>query len=436
MIEGTPAVDIADVLARHPLSEVLPVEVRQALARLADVQHLAAGETLVEQGGPGDAGFLVVSGRLRVTIDGVLVGTIGPGETVGEMALLTGEPRSATVLARRPSTVIRIGADEFLGVLADHPQTHRTLSRILVQRLDRTQTGRTVLPAFATIVAIAGADADLVADLTRRLGDVMTATGIRVAVSGHELSAVPELESANDVVLIATDLAGLVADHAWFDRSVAVIDGVAEAGAAVAEAPPGSIPTTATDVVLVHGDDVELPSGTRRILGARLDVDHHHLRRNAERDLARLARRLLGRERVLVLGGGGARGLAHLGTYRALHEAGIDIDAVVGVSAGAMFGAPVALGWNPDQATDLTLNGLTGGGRLIDYTIPLVALSSGRRITEGLQATFGAEVDLEDLWCPLTALSADLTTLSLAHLGTYRARHRRPWRWRRRLRVV
>lgn len=416
MTDGTTDVDIVSFLEQHPLSEVLPAEVRRALAEPAEVQSLAAGEVLVEQGGPGDAGYLVVSGRLRVTVDGVLIGTIGPGETVGEMALLTGEPRSATVQARRPTTVIRIDADSFLRVLAEHPQTHRALSRVLVERLDRTLTGRTMIPAFATIVAVAGPDDDQIDGLLERMAAIIGSMGVKVGRSprivGEDLSALPALEAENDVVLVASSLAGLAANHAWYDRLVVVIDGPGATVTAANTAPP-PVPAEATDIVVVHGDDVRLPTGTRRLLGDRLDIDHHHVRRTSERDLARLARRLLGRERVLVLGGGGARGLAHLGTYQALAESGIDIDAVVGVSAGAIFGAPVALDWSPDEAARRTSAGLTSAGRLIDYTVPMVALSSGRRITEGLQTTFGLDVDLEDLWCPLTALSADLTTLSL-----------------------
>jgi NTE family protein len=129
-------------------------------------------------------------------------------------------------------------------------------------------------------------------------------------------------------------------------------------------------------------------------------------------DIERLARRLLGREYVLVLGGGGARGLAHLGTYRALVEAGIPIDVVAGVSAGSLFAAGIAMDRSPDEAEELSLELLVDAGSLVDLTIPTVALSSGRRITERIQHAFGPETDMEDLWRPMFCVSADLTTLT------------------------
>ncbi len=75
-------------------------------------------------------------------------------------------------------------------------------------------------------------------------------------------------------------------------------------------------------------------------------LQHHHVGGRA--DIGRLARLISGHARGLVLAGGGARGLAHLGALRALREAGHVFDAVGGTSIGAIIGAGVASGWELD----------------------------------------------------------------------------------------
>jgi len=76
------------------------------------------------------------------------------------------------------------------------------------------------------------------------------------------------------------------------------------------------------------------PSATARWLKGRPVADHHHLRAGRPGDVARLARMITGTGCGLVLGGGGARGLAHMGVIRALEEAGVPIDVVGGTSIG------------------------------------------------------------------------------------------------------
>jgi lysophospholipid hydrolase len=109
--------------------------------------------------------------------------------------------------------------------------------------------------------------------------------------------------------------------------------------AAPISAPSSSTPLSRTslqliELVIVHDDDLPLPSGTRRFLDSRPSHlhQHHHLRRGTPTDFARLARYLCGRSVGLVLSGGGARGLAHLGVIKAMNEQGIPIDFIGGTS--------------------------------------------------------------------------------------------------------
>ena len=95
-------------------------------------------------------------------------------------------------------------------------------------------------------------------------------------------------------------------------------------------------------LVLLHPADRLCPRGTKAWLARRPVTDHLHLRHEIDADMARLARIQSHTAIGLVLAGGGARGLAHLGVYRALRERGIDIDYVGGTSIGAVMATLVA----------------------------------------------------------------------------------------------
>jgi NTE family protein len=374
--------------------------------------ELGSAEVLVREGEPGDAAYLMTAGRLVATVDGAEVGVVVRGETVGEMALITGEARTATVTACRPSRLVRIGADQFATVLAAHPDAYRGLTSILVERLERTLRGRPTWVGHATVVGLASPDGDLSRAFADSLSAALAAEGARVGrfdgsdggALGHDSRRLADLEAANDIVLVTATAAALSGDAHGCDRTLLV----ARVDRPIPDVPAGRF----SDLVLVHPPSTELPSGTARWLDRLAPTGrHHHLRDGSARDLASLARRLLYRERVLVLGGGGARGLAHLGTYRALCETGVDIDAVYGVSAGAVFGAEVALDRTPEQAVERAAKSLIDAPRLVDLTVPVVALSSGRRVTDTIRNGFEG-IDLEDLWRPMTCLSTDLASLS------------------------
>src|SRR5699024_4584448 len=128
------------------------------------------------------------------------------------------------------------------------------------------------------------------------------------------------------------------------------------------------------------GADI-LPGAAKRWHGAfpRPVLQHHVREAHQKRDLARLARLLATRSTGLALSGGGARGFAAIGVIRALREAGIEIDAVGGTSIGAIIGAGVALEWDDAALYRRFKYAFVDGKPLADRTLPLVALSRGRR---------------------------------------------------------
>ncbi len=109
------------------------------LAAAAGERRYAAAERIVRQGDAGNEFFIVVSGEVRTTVRredgrGADLGKFGPGFFFGEMSLLTGEPRRATITAVTDANVIAIGKNVFQEIIAAHPKVAEKLSRAIEKR--------------------------------------------------------------------------------------------------------------------------------------------------------------------------------------------------------------------------------------------------------------------------------------------------------------
>jgi predicted acylesterase/phospholipase RssA len=221
-----------------------------------------------------------------------------------------------------------------------------------------------------------------------------------------------DVDAGADIVLLEV---GIKPDP-WSRRALGVADRVVVVATPDSAARSGSAlrrlldyaPTgVPRDLVLLRPDD-GAPTGSGDLLeetGCR-QVLHVVDRTPRSDELARVARLLTGRGRGLVLSGGGARGFAHLGVLRALEQLGIEVD----VFAGSSIGSPLAAGMADGiAASDLIpmVEELFDG--VLDYTVPVVALTSGRRIAAATRRVFGAR-DIEDLRHPFLCVSTDLTT--------------------------
>jgi predicted acylesterase/phospholipase RssA len=164
-------------------------------------------------------------------------------------------------------------------------------------------------------------------------------------------------------------------------------------------------------LVLLHPSTTALPTGTVAWLEPRSVASHHHVRRGDQAHMARLARLVAGSGTAVVLGGGGARGFAHLGVLAMMEELGMPIDMIAGTSIGAIMATGPAIGWTPDQART---NAVESFRRLFDYTLPRTSLLRGERITAKLRSFLG-DVDIADLWIPYFCVSTNLSHASATY---------------------
>jgi CRP-like cAMP-binding protein len=109
--------EVIDHLSAVPLFRGLPESAMEAVAGLASETRFADGETVTREGDEGDAFFVVVDGRLDVSRNGMTLRELGPGDFLGEIALIDGRPRTATVTASGPVKSLVIRRPQFLELM-------------------------------------------------------------------------------------------------------------------------------------------------------------------------------------------------------------------------------------------------------------------------------------------------------------------------------
>jgi predicted acylesterase/phospholipase RssA/CRP-like cAMP-binding protein len=432
---GVFAEDTRRLVAESAVFGSLTPEAQEFLATRLEAHTVPGGEVLVREGDDPDSLYLVVFGRLRVAMtraDGTetVIAELGRGEIVGEMALLTNEPRSATVVAVRDSQVLRLPTDSYAELVQRHPDALRQITTQVVRRFVRSYREGPPTSPVRTIAVIpldgspgvmefderlhaslqrltSAANHVTVATMTEAMGDV------RAVGRDHLASWLAQMESGYEVIVYEAD----GEPGAWTDACVRQADVVLLVGdargsphlrpveQAIAER-RRDVPHR-THLVLVHPAGTRDPRGTRHWRAPRTPERHHHAAEDSDDDIDRIARLLLNRGIGVVFSGGGARGIAGIGVVQALDELGIPIDAVGGTSIGSIIGGGVARKQNADEIATVMRRAVLDESPF-DVTFPAIALAAGKRITLSVQQ--GADgLDIEDGWRSYFCVSSNLT---------------------------
>ena len=384
------------------------------------------GAILYEAGQPADGLYAVVNGALgiyvpRVTGGTQYVGQICGGETVGEVEVISGQPRTATVVALRDTEVARLPHKSFELVLEKNPHSMRQIARIMAQRLDTLQrTGRQARATPKTFAVVPHGDGIDAAEFGSQLVECLRKMGraeLVVRTQAHEQTShwFHRLERANDFVVYVSDArpsnwSKLCLRQADSLLLLAELDAEAHPWRALAASQDHSPAAQSAEIILLKQNSAA-PASCAEWLGQQPCRRHHVVRNSA--DVARVARLLTGRAVGVVLSGGGARGFAHIGVLRALSEAGLPVDAIGGTSIGAIVGAGWAAGWDYPEMVRRIRRSFVDTNPLNDYTLPFVSLVAGRKVSRLLREEFGA-IEIEDLKLPFYCVSANLSSGQIA----------------------
>jgi NTE family protein len=394
---------------------------------------LGPGDTLLTQGAFGDDVYFVLSGRLRAHSGDEVLGEIGRGEPVGELAMFTGEARSASIVALRRTVVARISRQLIEGAIARRPELALKLARRVIERFRRQDDIRTppTVPITLAILPIAP-HIDAV-DFARRLRAQQPGTLGRIAViepaaggtrtveqHGRMIDAIEQDNAAVYLVADGDDTPWTRACLTHADEIILLADAAAEPSPSAVEhrlLGHDAITVARQTLVLLHDADTKSPRGTARWLDCRGRPRHFHIRPKLDTDLARLARIVSGRAVGLVLSGGGARGFAHIGVYQALEAMGVPVDFVGGTSIGALIGTLAALDLRGDEMEAGAREGFLAyprGNITADFNLlPILSLLKGGRSRDSLarlvERYAGPDIDMEDGWKTFFVVAANFS---------------------------
>jgi predicted acylesterase/phospholipase RssA/CRP-like cAMP-binding protein len=416
----------------------------QVMAELQPIT-LRGGQLLFHQGEIGDCLYIVANGRLRVTHereDGTkeIVGEVGRGETVGEMALITNEPRSSTVRAARDSELYKLSAGAFNRMLERSPQVTMHLARQIVTRYLGTMHGHGPAVSSSSIALVPvhrGAALSVVSQrLARALSSIGTVMRLNSDVvdaalgpeaaqrppdharAGEVLAWLYDQEAAHQFVIYEADLVPSV----WSQRCVRhgdrllIVANADDGDRGPVEANPyitsSGVSPDSKELLLLHRQSRPVYAGTAGWLARREVSALHHVALDNDADMDRLARFVTGRATGVVLGGGGARSFAHIGVLRAIEEAHVPIDAIGGASMGAYVAAQYALGWDTERMRAYNAETWRRIKPMQDYTLPTLSLLTGRGFRAVARDICG-DTAIEDLGRRFFCVSTNLTRASV-----------------------
>ncbi len=442
------SLDIKAHLMSTELFKNLEKAVLDEVATQVEIIRVPGGEPLFQQGDPGDSLYIVINGRLRVTVNRErdyeeVVAEVGRDEMIGEMSLLTGENRSASVRAIRDTTLLRLSNEGCHHIAEKHPFIVLHMARTLARRLSAMNRAPRMITALVNITLVGtNPNVDLstfAIQLTEALGTI----GATLHLSSRRVERLwesermgqPSLDVGHNIklenwlneqegkyrfIIYEVDV---TASH-WTRRCLRQADRILLIGDTLLPHDRGPLETelpnpdtrratAGVELVLVHPLEQVKFQNTDKWLKTRQVSAHYHVRWGVGADFARLARLLTGHGMGLALGGGGLRGLAHIGVMRALQESNITIDFIGGTSMGSIMAAQFAMGWDYDTIIRANRKMWSDSWPMNDYTFPFIACLSGQKLDHALHQMFG-ETRIEDLTMRYFCVSTNLTTARLA----------------------
>ncbi|XP_050544185.1 neuropathy target esterase sws-like isoform X2 [Daktulosphaira vitifoliae] len=440
-----------------------------------DWLFIESGRAVYRQGEESDSTFIVLSGRLRSVVTHEngkkeLVAEYGKGDLVGIVEVVTKMPRGTTVMAVRDSELAKLPEGLFNFIKSRFPGVVSTLINLLGHRIlgtwqkpsiSKTVDTRPTQSNFSTIAIVPLSEDVPLTSFTYELYHSLCSIGSTIRLTSDYVRNVlgksimeysneyrlttwlAQQEDQNKIALYQCDYSF----SPWTQRCIRQADCILLIALGNKQPTIGKYEKeierlalrTQKELVLLHKEDSELPTNTVAWLNIRSWVSsHHHIQCpkriftkrsvstiseqyqkrlqtevNIHSDFCRLARWLTGTSVGIVLGGGGARGAAHIGMLKAIQEAGIPIDMVGGVSIGAFMGAV----WCSERdiigmirKAGHWAKSMTHWWRqILDLTYPVTSMFTGKDFNFTIFSTFG-DTQIEDLWLPYFTISTDISS--------------------------
>jgi NTE family protein len=396
----------AAFLRNVPVLAGLSEDLLEHVAGRVSEVTVPAGQWIMREGQAADSMFIVRSGRVEVIDEGppeMLIRVLRRGDVLGELALLREGTRSASARARRDAELLELGRAEFEALIKQAPAFALGLTRAMGAQLAASRSP-VVTASPPRTIAVIGLDRGASAmDIAEDLSAALARHGSVARLSAGTLATIDQAERDADRVVLR---GGADPAEEWTELCMREADLVL----AVTTGAPDA-PWLARNKGL-HGCELFVLGS--RVADALLAEFHPREVQVVTQDDSRrrraldaTARRLAGRSLGVVLSGGGARALAHIGVVEELQALGIEFDRVAGVSLGSLVAAASAAGFTPEHIDEALSRGFVETNPSNDFVPPAYSLVRGTKARRLLRDVFG-ELRIEELPRRFFCLSCDL----------------------------
>ncbi len=392
-----------------PFFSSLSDDVLEAIEKYCRREHYGRGELVFAEGDFGDRMYVIQSGQVKVVSERngseKIFSYLNPGNFFGETALLTGEPRNASIRVVIDSDLVSLGRQELQELIESYPTIAVEISRELSRRLTR-QLQAPVQQEELNIIAVVGAHAPALAEQVAKMtgeevflldvGGLSGAPVDQMALSqaGVQFARMGQNLTADD---LPTRLSSLVQDYFWVMLALPLR--------------PSLLTIKAIDLADVT---IQLAESPERWLSEAAARSFLVVKPEPKR-IARVARKIARRQLGLALSSGGARGIAHIGVLEVLEREGVHVDLIAATSMGSIVGAMYASGATIPEIVRVAnmmkrqTNFLTGFTMWDVNLLPRAGLVRGNKTLDYFRKVLGNRT-FEELEIPLSIVACDVIT--------------------------
>lgn len=385
---------------RVPIYRLFPDAVREEFSSRFELCHFAAGATLFEAGDWGERMYIVEEGRIELSVhnqagQAFVLRQEGAGGVFGEMAVLLGERRPYTARTVDETQLWALSKSDLDALMAQHPAVGLTVRRELARYLKAPAQPVSAKSRHNPIVAVGDGASALAHHLALQTDDRV----VLVDLADQAPKDSAHLEYVDGRGMRSRALVQTVSDRA-------------EAGAWVVIATLPEMTDQLMRVTSVAGTVIDMTASGAPWMRAAAR-QYWVMPVSTPLQMSRQARRLRGRTTALVLSGGMARSIAHLGVLDILHSEHIAFDLHASCGYGALWSALYASGWSPQRIIDWVLTeasklrSVTGHPGLRAMSRP--GLFDARTARNAIRASVG-ELRFSDLGTPCYIATNNLDT--------------------------
>jgi len=402
----------------------LPAEGMNAIESIAELISLPESDILFNQGDMPDFFYILTSGNLFAFLTNtsgkkITVGQIIPFEPVGELSTLALKPRGMTIIAKVDSTLLRLPIHPFKEICIKYPFILADLSQYIVKRF--LQTLKVMANETSNInimLMYANNPANII--IKNKIAalnnpDLLIATNKTIKTDEIESKINTTSLKQLDLLFIMEEWDPAFLDELkkWLTHVYIIVNEEEKEFTNISKTilfELNQISHIRNELIILHADNKNKIDNTRKWLDKADITLHHHIKINETNDISRLVRFMTGKAITLVLGGGGAKGLSHLGVIKGILNRNLPIDAIGGTSIGAAVAACYALNLNYDQALIFIRKLKTASVKSIQFTNlvwPIVSLFSSDPATTLLIYLMNNML-IEDLPIPYFAVASNI----------------------------